>query len=222
MAHLLTTGLSDQSKELGETTVVSTPIRIRTYNDSVIDFANERKWPFLIKENAALSTVIGSNDITITSITDMRWPGPIKEIMLGAETESYLPINWEDRNDTRYSKGKYFYIRPDGATITLKGDLMTAVLTVHIWYYYIPARIEDTTSVSTFPIPDRYRKVVATLGAAYVQWSRYLDAQGNRLFNIYEKMIGKITDQQSERSDKNPKRLQHYLQYIGFRRIYRK
>lgn len=218
MAHILTTGLSDQSKELGETTVVSTPIRIRTYNDAIVDFANERKWPFLIKENAALSTVIGSNDITITSITDMRLPGPIKEIMLGSETESYLPINWEDRNNAIYSSGNYFYISPDGATITLKGDLMTAVLTVHIWYYYIPARIEDTTSVLTFPIPDRYRKVVATLGAAYVQWSRYLDVQGNRLFNIYEKMIGKIIDQQSERSDKNPKRLQHYLQYIGFRR----
>ena len=222
MAHILTTGLSDQSKELGETTVVSTPIRIRTYNDALIDFVNEKKWPFLIKENAALSTVVGSNEITITSITDMRWPGPIKEILLGSETEAYLPINWEDRNDTRYSNGKYFYISPDGATITLKGDLMTEVLVVHIWYYYIPARIEDTTSVSTFPIPDRYRKVVATLGAAYVQWSRYLDAQGNRLFNIYEKMIGKITDQQSERSDKNPKRLPHYLQHIGFRRVYRK
>ena len=220
--HVLTTGLSDQSKELGETTVVSTPIRIRTYNDAVVDFANERKWPFLVKENAAKSTIVGVNTIDISDITDMRWPGPIKEILLGSETEAYLPINWEDRNDIRYSSGKYFYISPDEATLTLKGDLMTEILVVHIWYYYIPVRIEDTTSATTFPIPDRYRKAVAILGAAYVQWSRYLDVQGNRLFNIYEKMIGKITDQQSERSDRNPKRLQHYLQFIGFRRTYPK
>lgn len=219
MGVLLSTGLSDQSKELGETTTVTAPIRIRSYNDAVIEFANERKWPFLVKENTALSTVVGNNDITITSITDMRWPGPIKEIYLGTDTEPYLPIPWEDRNNSKYDSGKFFYIKPDQSTVVLKGTI-SSIQTIHLWYYYIPVRIEDIASVATFPIPDRYRKIVATLGAAYVQWSRYLDAQGNRLFNIYERMLGKTINQQSERNDKGPKTLQHYLQFRGFRRTY--
>lgn len=221
MAVLLTTGLSDQSKELGETTTVSTPIRIRTYNDAIIDFANEKKWPFLVKEDASLSTVVGNNDITITSITDMRWPGPIKEIYLGTDTEPYLPINWEDRNDSRYENGKFFYIDPAETKVTLMGTV-SSVQAVHIWYYYIPTRIKTIPDpeVLTFPVPDRYRKIVATLGAAYVQWSRYLDAQGNRLYNMYERMVGKASNQQSERNNRNPRKLQHYLQWRGFRRTY--
>lgn len=221
MGVLLSTGLSDQSKELGETTTVTAPIRIRSYNDAIIEFANERKWPFLVKENSAKSTVVGSNDIDISDITDLRIPGPVKEIYLGTDTEPYLPIAWEDRNDTRYTDGKFFYIDPDFTTITLKGSV-TSIQTIHLWYYYIPARIDSIASpeVLTFPTPDRYRKAVATLGAAYVQWSRYLDAQGNRLYNMYERMIGKITNQQSERNSRQPRKLQHYLQWRGFRRTY--
>ena len=215
---LLTTGLSDQSKELGETTIVSTPIRIRAYNDAIVDFANERKWPFLVKENATKSTVVGSNNIDISDILDLRSPGPIKEIYLGSETTPYLPISWEDRNDERYDGEKVFYLNPTETTITLKGSV-TTIQTVHIWYYYIPVRIEDTASIVQFPIPERYRKVVATLGAAYVQWSRYLEAQGNRLYNVYGKMIAKVVNQQSERNDRQPKKLQHYLAWRGFKRV---
>ena len=218
----LSTGLSDQSKELGESTTNTSPVRIRAYNDAVIDFADDRKWPFLVKENTDKSTVVGDNDIDISDITDMRFPGPIKEIYLGSSTTPYLPIDWEDRNQDKYSDSdsKYCYIKPDQQTIILTGDI-TSVETIHIWYYYLPERIEDTASSSSFPIPTKYRKIIATLGAAYVQWSRYLDAQGNRLFNMYSRMLRKKSLQQSERNDKNPRKLQHYLRHIGFRRTYR-
>lgn len=219
MAHTLQTGLSDLSKELGETTVNTGGIRIRAYNDAVIDFANEKKWPFLVKENALLSTQVGVNDYSLSSISDMRFPGPIKEIYLGDDTEPFLPIDWDERNNSKYVDGKFFYIDPSDGTLTFKGDI-TDVKVIHIWYYYIPSRIEDAGSVGTFPIPDRYRKAVATLAAAYVQWSRYLDAQGNRLFNIYERMVGKITDQQSERNKYQPRKFPHYLQWRGYRRRY--
>lgn len=221
MAHTLSTGLNDLSRELGETTTQTGGIRVRAYNDAVIDFFNEKKWPFGVKENALLSTAVNDNDYSLSSITDLRWPGPIKEIYLGNDTEPYTPIDWEDRNNEDLEDEKHFYLSPDETTpiLYLKGDI-TSVKVMHIWYWYIPARIEDTNSASTFPIPDRYRKTVAVLAAAYVQWSRYLDAQGNRLYNLYEKMIGKTKDQQSERNANHPRKLPHYLQWRGFRRTY--
>lgn len=219
MSHTLTVGLTDLSRELGETTVQTGPTRIRAYNDAIIDFANEKKWPFLVKESVALATQVGVKTYSLTGISDMRFPGPVKEIYLGDDTTPYTPIEWADRNNADIEDGKHFYLNPDETSLTFKGDI-TAVKTIHLWYYYIPARIEDTNSSSLFPIPDRYRKVVATLAAAYVQWSRYLDAQGNRLYNFYEKMVGKVKDQQSERNAKSPMKLPHYLKFRGFRRTY--
>jgi hypothetical protein len=94
-------------------------------------------------------------------------------------------------------------------------------LTITIYNYYIPARLTDTTDVATLiPIPDSKRKIIATLAAAFVQWSRYLDAQGNRFFNLYQKLVVGATGQQSEQNTGNPKRAKHYLQRIGFRRTY--
>lgn len=221
MSHTLNVGLSDLSKELGETTVNSTDPRIRAYNDAAIDFFNEKKWPFGVKENAALSTSIGDNSYSLSSITDMRFPGPIKEIYLGSDTTPYIPIDWEDRNNADVQDGKFFYLTPDESdnNIHFLGDI-TAVQVMHIWYYFIPTRIEDIDSVSTFPIPDRYRKTVATLAAAYVQWSRYLDSQGNRLFNVYERMVGRATNNQAERNRRQPRKLVHFLKNIGFKRTY--
>ena len=155
----------------------------------------------------------------LSTITDMRFPGPLYEVYLGSETTPYIPIDWKDRNNDEYQGGKYCYLDPDNANLNFIGTI-SGGLTITIWYYYLPTRISDTTSVSTFPIPDAYRKAVATLAAAYIQWSRYLDAQGNRLFNLYEKMLNGAVYQQSERNMGNIRKIQHPLKRFGFRRVY--
>lgn len=220
MAVSLTSGLSDLSKELGETNTNTGTRRIQHYNDAVVDFANDRKWAFLVKENTELSTVSGDQSYAIPAavLADWRSPGAIKEITLGDGETPIKPIDWDQRGDARFDGKNYFYINPEETTIYFKVAI-DAVYTVHIHYYYIPARTTDTTS-GTFPIPDRYRKAVALLAAAYVQWSRYLDQQGNRLFNLYAKMVGGIAQQQSERHNYKPRSLPHYLHYRGFRRTY--
>ena len=90
MSHTLTVGLTDLSRELGETTVQTGPTRIRAYNDAIIDFANEKKWPFLVKESVALATQVGVKAYSLTGISDMRFPGPVKEIYLGDDTTPYV------------------------------------------------------------------------------------------------------------------------------------
>lgn len=220
MTVSLTDGLSDLSKELGETNTNSNTRRIGHYNDAVVDFANERKWPFFVKKNVQLSTVVGTQSYAIPAavLADWRSPGAIKEITFGDSADPIKPIDWEDRNNESFSNKNYFYIDPEETTIYFKVSV-DAVYVVNIHYWYIPARTTDT-SAGSFPFPDRYRKAVALLAGAYVQWSRYLDQQGNRLFNLYTKHVGSITTQQSERHKFKPRSLTHYLQYRGFRRRY--
>lgn len=218
MGVSLTNGLSDLSKELGETNTNTTTRRIQHYNDAVIDFFNEKKFPFAVKKNIAL-TMGASNTLDITDISDMRQPGGIKEITISGYTKSFKPINYEDRNDYRYTGGQFFYIEPDQVTVKFTSDIDSGTA-VTIYYYHIPARITDLESADTFPLPDRYRKVVATLAAAYVQWGRYLETQGNRLYNLYQKMVTGVEGQQAERVSGNPRNFGHYMKRIGFRRRY--
>lgn len=218
MSYSLTNGLNDLSRELGESSVNITLPRIRHYGDAVVQFAKDRKWSFLCKENTTIPTTT-SQSYDTSSITDMRRPGGIKEITIGDSSDPYLPVDYDQRNDSRIANRKRFYMKPDETTLVFVGDL-TAGQTIHIWYYYIPARTEDTTA-GTYPIPDDKRKIVATLAAAYVQWGRYLEAPGNRLYNLYTKMIDQEVTLDSERNSGNPRKLVHYLQRIGFRRSYR-
>lgn len=219
MSITLSVGLSDLSKELGETTTNTTERRIQHYNDAVIDLATQRKLPFLVKLNSSLSTAVGVQSYSITSITDMRGPGGIKEIYLGSSGDAIKPIDWEDRNDSRYTNESYFYLNPEETTIYFKNTI-SAVEVINMYYWYIPARITDTASAETFPIPDRYRKVIATCAGAFVQWSRYLESQGTRLYNVYQRMLTSLVVQQSETHRFKSKKLQHFLQHIGFRRTY--
>lgn len=218
MGHTLTVGLSDLSRELGENTVNQTTNRIGHYNDAVVEFANDRKWPFLCKENTTKTTSdIASNILDISSITDMRYPGGVKELTVGDSTDPILPINWDDRG-IHAGENKFCH-RPDETSLLFLHD-QDANQTIHLWHYYIPARITDPASASQFPIPDRYRKTVAVLAAAFVQWSRYLEAQGNRLYNFYQKLRDNVGTQQSEQPSHKPLTMKHYLQHVGLRRTY--
>lgn len=222
MSINLTDGLDDLSKELGESSANQTSRRIQHYNDAVQDFSGERKWPFLVKKNEDLTTIADTKAYNIPSgMSDARWPGAIKYIFVGTDTDEYIPIDYEKRGDASLVGKKYFYIDPETTQIIFMGDLGAAGQTITIHYFYIPARTEDLTTPGTFPIPDRYRKVISTLAAAYVQWGRYLEAQGNRLYNMYSRMLGKTTNQQAERPNKQPRRLEHPLAYRGFKRTYR-
>ena len=196
----ISNGLSDLSKELGESTTNTSQRRIQSYNDAIQEFANERKWPFLVKPNTALTTGVGTagTAIPITSITDIRMPGGIKEITVAGENDTFLPVNYEDRNQV--SGRNRFYITPDEQNLKFTKD-MGANLAISMWYYYVPARIEETTDVVGFPIPSRYRKAIGTLAAAFVQWSRYLDGQGNRLLNVYGRLLAKIETNQAEHNN---------------------
>lgn len=216
----LSQGLADLSKELGESTTNTSARRIQHYCDAIQEFANERKWPFLVKSNASLNTGTGvaHTAISITTITDIRMPGGIKEITIEGYDDPFLPCEYEDRNAN--SNKNLFYINPDEASIKFTKALDPSK-TITIWYYYIPERIEDTASVSTFPIPSRYRKALGTLGAAFVQWSRYLDGQGNRLLNVYNRLLAKIETNQSESNSGTPKRIPNPMAWRGPLRHYR-
>lgn len=213
----LSEGLQDQSKELGESTTNTTARRIAHYNDAVQEFANERKWPFLVKTNVALNTGAGNVAISITSITDMRMPGGIKELSIADEADPFLPVDFENR--LTVSGRNRFYITPDEQSIKFTKDV-TASQVITLWYYYIPARTEDTTA-GEFPIPARYRKAIGTLGAAFIQWSRYLDGQGNRLLNVYNRLLAKIENNQAERNEGTPRRIPNFMQWRGPMRTYR-
>ena len=52
--------LTDLSKELGESVTNTSQRRIEHYCDAVQEFSNERKWPFLVKENTSLNTGVGT------------------------------------------------------------------------------------------------------------------------------------------------------------------
>lgn len=218
MGYTLSTGLSDLSRELNESSVVSDTKRIGHYNDAVTWFCNEKKWQFLLKLNNSKTT--SGNSIDISDITDMRQPGGINELYIDSPSnDPWIPIEWERRNQSRYTGGRFIYLSPDEQTLYFKST-PDAGKTVYLWYFHVPARITDTASVATYPIPDRYRKVVATLGAAFVQWSRYLDAKGNTLWNLYNTMVGNVEYQQGERHKNMPKQLPHFLQHKQFKRSY--
>lgn len=219
MAISLQTGLSDLSRELNETNVNVTVPRIGHYNDAVTDFAKERKWPFLVKKNEELLVLANTKVYTIPAsvLADWRSPGAIKAIHIG--TGEFLPIDWEARNDARYTGKNFFYIDPEETQITFTADLGAAGAAISIHYYFIPARQTNLES-GTFPMPDRYRKEIQVLAAAYVQYSRYLDAQGNLKMNLYNRMMGKAVYQQSETHRNKPRKFQHFLQHRGFRRTY--
>ena len=218
MSITLIQGLTDLSKELGESITNTTTRRIAHYNDAVQEFANERKWKFLLKENTDLNTGDGASAIDISGITDIRMPGGIKEILIGDSDTPILPVEYKDRNTV----GSYnrFYISPDEQELHFTKEVDTSE-TLTILYYYIPARITETTSSDTFPIPSRYRKALGTLGAAFVQWSRYLDGQGNRLLNIYNRLLEKIEANQSEHNDGMTRKIPNPRAWAGYSRTYR-
>lgn len=223
MSHTIGTGLADLSRELNESTTVTDSKRVGHYNDAVAWFASEKKFPFLRKLNSSFNTndIASDGGLDISTITDMREPGGIYELYIdGQSNDPYIPIEFDVRNQSRYTNKKFIYLNPTGDTIYFKAT-PDSNKTIYLWYYFIPARITDTNDTSsTFPIPDRYRKVVATLAAAFVQWSRYLDAKGNLLFNVYQQMVGQVEQQQGERHKGMPKSLQHTLQYKRFKRSY--
>lgn len=214
----LSEGLQDISKELGESTTDTSTRRIQHYNDAIQEFANERKWKFLVKQNTSLDTGDGVSAIDITSITDIRMPGGIKEITIAGVTDPFLPIKYEDR--LNYSNRNRFYITPDEQTIKFTKEL-EASKTISMWHWYVPSRIEDTASESTFPVPTRYRKALGTLGACFVQWSRYLDGQGNKLLNVYNRLVEKIENNQSELNSGTPATIPNPMAWRGQLRTYR-
>ena len=223
MSVKLTDGLADLSKELGETSANTTTNRIRHYNDAVLAFFTEKKWPFGTKKNSTLVTVVGQVRYSLATITDIRLPGGIKELQIGddtADNPAYIPINYTQRHMPQFQGQRYFYLDEETNEIVLLNAPITAGLALNIRYYYVPERIEDTSSTEEFQVPDQFRKIVATLAAAYVQWSRYLDAQGNRLYNMYERLLVKTETQQAERNNMNPRKFEHPLRWRGFRRTY--
>lgn len=206
MSHTLTIGLTDLSKELGESVTSTTTARIGHYNDAVVGFADERKWKFLVKADETLTTDTDEKEYDVSSITDKRTPGWVSKIYIGDATE-------------QLGEAEYYYDE-ERDKLVFASNFDTSGETIHIYYYYIPARITETTSSDTFPLPDRYRKVVALLAASFVQRSRYLEAQANSLFNLYTREIEKLIDKQSETSNRQPKVFPTYTRRIGFKRSY--
>lgn len=206
MSVSLTNGLADLSKELGESTSSSSQARIGHYNDAVQTFVDERKWRFLRKTDTSLTTDPTTSVYDTSAITDKRTPGWISEIFIGdAQTSlSEADYYWDEVQDE----------------LVFSAAFENNTDTITIYYYYIPARIAATTSSETFPIPDRYRKVIALLAASYLQRSRYLDAQANTLFNLYSREVEKLTTKQTERPDRQPKKFPLYFRRIGFKRTY--
>lgn len=220
MAITLPEGLGDISKELNETTTNTTALRISHYNDAVIDFANERKWSQIIKENTSITTDGNANyTYDISAITDMRKPGGIKFITVGTSSVPWTPIPWADRYLATHKGKKRFCIDPDFQNIIFLSDPGSGD-TLHIWYYFIPARTTDTSTPGTFAVPANYRKCIGLLAASYVQGSRYLTAQANRLYNLYQRELQKLISQDMEEPTFKPKKFGNYLQHIGWRRRY--
>lgn len=226
MGITLIQGLGDISKELGESTTNQSTNRITHFGDAVQWFFGERKWPFSIKKDTSLVTIASTTEYTVPAGVKAIWrePGAIKEITVGTVTSSnkpFKPIDWEQRADPRFDSKNNFYLDPEETKIYFKKDLGAAGQTITIYYWHIPARLTDVSDVTTtIPIPDRYRKPLGTLGAAFVQWSRYLETAGNRLFNLYQRMVSSVASQQTERHSQKPMSFPHYLQWRGFRRKY--
>lgn len=213
----LVQGLTDLSKELGEATTNTSARRIQHYNDAVQEFANERKWPFLVKQNSALTTGSGTGPVSIVSIEDMRMPGGIKELTIADESEPFLPISYEDR--LIQADRNRFYITPDEQNIKFTKEVEPNKA-INLWYWYIPERIEAIESDDEFPIPARYRKILGVLAGAFVQYSRYLDNQGGRMINYYQRLLAKAETNQAETNSGTPKRLENPMSWRGQFRKY--
>lgn len=205
----LITGLNDLSGELGESTVNSTTKRITAYGHAVVTFAKAKKWPFLVKSNSTLLTTAGVQTYALpAAMDDRRKPNGIKAIYIGTATE---PLSGND-----------YYFDEDESNLIFTRSINVTGQAIKIYYYYIPARLTDISDTTTlYPIPDSMRKIISTLAAAYVQWSRYLDAQGNRLYNLYQKLLVETIAQQNETNTGGPRKVEHFLKRIGFKRIYR-
>lgn len=213
----LTQGLADLSKELGESVTNTDQRRIQHYNDAIQEFGNEKKWPFLVKKNIALNTGTGKQPIDITSMEDMRMPGGIKEISI-AGSKPILPVFFEDRFE--YRNKNHFYITPDEQSIEFTKEV-SPNQSMLIWHWYVPSRITSTQDEGSFPIPQRYRKAIGTLAAAFVQYSRYLDNQGSRLLNVYGRLLDKVEQNQSEKNAGTPRRIPNTMTFRGPMRQYR-
>ncbi len=223
MGITLIQGLGDISKELGESTTNQSNNRIMHFADAVQWFFSERKWPFAMKKDTSLSTLAATTQYTVPAAVKAIWrePGGIKEITVGTSLDAFLPIDWEQRGDSRFDGKNYFYLDPEETKIYFKKELGAAGQAITIYFWHIPARLSDVNDgTTTIPIPDRYRKALATLGAAFVQWSRYLETAGNRLFNLYQKMTASAAVQQTERHRGKPMSFPHYLMWKGFKRKY--
>lgn len=218
MSVSLNQGLNDLSKELGESVVNQSTNRISHYGDAVVQFFNDRKWSFGTKKNTSLTTSSGVKSYSLATITDMREPGPFKKIKIG--TAVYIPISPEDAEDSKYSGKNYCYKDDEDNTLNFLSDIADGQ-TIEIRYWYIPARQTDINT-GTYPVPDRYRKAVALLAAAFVQHSRYLEAQGNLKFNLYQRELKNIALQQSERNRNQPRTIKNFMSYRGFKRTYNK
>ena len=105
MSVTLTNGLLDLSSELGETTTNTTTPRVNSYNDAVVQFFNEKKWPFSLKTDTTTTTTSGTQTYNLP-MTDLRLPGGIKLVQIGST--DYLPIEYEDRNKSNFDNGSYF------------------------------------------------------------------------------------------------------------------
>lgn len=217
MAVLLSTGLSDLSRELGETTTDTSTPRVNHYNDAVMQFFNERKWPFAVKKDTSLVTIADTETYNIP-MTDWRTPGGVKLIQIGST--DYKPIEYDDRANSNYNQGNYFYINPENTTITFLKDITTAGTTITIYYYAIPTRQTDTSTGTFALLPDRYRKTVAYLAANFVLRGRHMNGEANDRLKLYTRDVQNASLQQSERTTNLPRTFGMFTKWAGFKRRY--
>lgn len=219
--YTLQTGLGDLSRELNENSTNTGTKRIGNYNDAVIEFFNEKRWPFAVKTNTALTTTQGLQTYDISAITDMRWPGPIKEIFFGDDTAAnsgFKPVDYENRHDGDVANGSFFYVDESTGELTFLKEVAEGGKTISIRYWFTPARVETLEGIIL--VPERYRTAVALLAASKAQGSRYLSGEAARLYNLYIRQLNSIQYQQSERSRNGNRRFPHPLRRAGFRRTY--
>lgn len=217
MSVTLSTGLSDTSRELGETVTNNTSSRVSSYNDAVQTFFNEKKWPFARKSDATQTTTSGTQTYTIP-MSDWRAPGGIYKIKVGSTT--HLPIDEEDKERAENNGGAFFYLNELDTQVTFLKDITTTGTTITYYYYAVPTRITDTTSGVFALLPDRCRKVVAYLTASFVLRGRHMNGEANDRFKLYQLEVKNMSLQQSERNTNHPRTFGHYLKHLGWRRTY--
>lgn len=217
MAVLLSLGLADLSRELGETTTDTSTTRVNNYNDAVVQFFNEKKWPFSLKKDTTLVTIASTQTYTIP-MTDWRAPGGIKYIKIGST--DYKPIEYEDRDNSSFDQGQYFYVNPENTQITFLKDITTAGTTITIYYYAIATRQTDTATGSFALLPDRYRRTVAYLAANFVLRGRHMNGEANDRLKLYRQDVQNASLQQSERTTNLPKTFGMFTKFTRWGRRY--